>query len=527
MKVVAVLPAYNAQKTLEKVLSNLPKGIFSDIIVSDDCSVDKTWDCITAISHITRIRTPRNLGYGGNVKYCLSKAFAMDADVIVEIHPDGEYGTDGIIPALDKVKNGADLVLGNRFAGQSDGMYWWKAFGTRLLTFIDNIALGIRVPDLHQGFRVYTRNLLESVPYRRGENDYLFSFQIIAQAVGGGFRIETIPVSTHYTGKKRGARTDAAIRYAWETISVIFLFWISKLGFPVALFAQNDDKKTIICPICRNGFLVTKKYDEKQGSIYYCYGCTNAFLQPIPTNMSPWYGQSYYNNINVVRKCKTVLYQLFQSRRLLWVKRYSKKGNVIDVGSGEGEFGKKLGEKYSVTNIEAPFARLVNDKVITTNFLSWETKKRFGVAVFWESLEHVDDPLAYLRHTTSLLNEHGYIFVEYPRFFSLESRLFGRRWYHLDIPRHVTNFTDEGISYVLASSGFNIVEHHPIFAPEYQVIGFAASLLSLTADDLARKTLNPLFFVLFVPVMIISFVIEAILTLFGQSPIGLVIAKKT
>jgi glycosyltransferase involved in cell wall biosynthesis len=96
-KVVAILPAYNAEKTVASVLHSLPKGVFDDIIVSDDCSVDKTWDCIANMRHIVSLKTPRNLGYGGNVKYCISKALEKNADIIIEIHPDGEYKMDGIV----------------------------------------------------------------------------------------------------------------------------------------------------------------------------------------------------------------------------------------------------------------------------------------------------------------------------------------------------------------------------------------------------------------------------------------------
>ncbi len=525
-KVVAILPAYNAQKTIGLVLNNLPKGVFSDIIVSDDCSVDKTMIYAARMRNITLIQTPRNLGYGGNVKYCLSTALEKGADIVVEIHPDGEYGMDGIIPALEQVKKGSYLVLGNRFLAQLNGMYWWKVFGTKLLSFLDNIALGTRVPDVHQGFRVYTRKLLESVPYRRGVNDYLFSFQIIAQAVRFGLRIASVPVSSRYTGTKRGARIGASIRYALGTFSVIIQFWMSKLGFPVALFAKNDDKVLPVCPTCRNWYLVYKVFDQKEGNTYYCCGCGNGFLHPVPRDVSAWYRQEYYISSSVEGILKKWVYQYFQSRRVLWVKQYRKRGTVIDVGSGEGIFGKNLGYNYSVLDIEAPFARVVNDKVLKTDFLSWKPKSLADAAVFWESLEHLNDPKAYLIHAQMILKPGGLLFIEYPRTNSLESRLFGKRWYHLDLPRHQSQLTDEGILYVLRSSGFLTIHKSGIWAPEYAVVGFAASLMGLTANDLDRKSQNLLSFIVFVPMLMVSCLIEGILFLCDQSPIGLIIAKK-
>ena len=568
-KVIAILPAYNAEKTVVSVLHNLPKGVFDDIIVSDDCSVDKTWDCIATISHITRIRTPRNLGYGGNLKYCLSTALVMGADIVVEIHPDGEYETDGIVPALIEVENGAQLVLGNRFAGRMNGMYRWKLFGTKVLSFIDNLLLGrvnfisffswgpVRrfpprtptrgpllggpptpathafiqnesIPDLHQGFRVYTRKLLEATNFRAFSNDYLFSFQIIVAAILRGMKIASVPVSTQYKGNKRGARTVASLQYAVATFGILFRYFLYKSGFADALFDKNNDKQLPICQTCRNNYLVSKvskKTHQKQFSVYHCDGCKNGFTYPVPSNMSPWYRQEYYKVSGVAGKLKKVVYQYFQRRRVLWVKRYVTHGIVIDVGSGDGVFGKNLGNNYTVIDIEAPFAHVVSDTLIKTDFLSWKPKKPADAVVFWESLEHVSDPKVYLAHAKTLLKPAGYVFIEYPRFNSLESRLFGSRWYHLDVPRHLSHLSEAGISN-LTDSGFLIIYKGGIWAPEYAIVGFAASLLGLTAEDLGHRLRSPLFSLLFVLVLFISFLIEAVLALFGQSPIGLVIAKK-
>ena len=279
-KIIAILPAYNAEKTLERVLSNLPKVVFSDIIVSDDCSVDKTYDLAGRIRNIIRIRTPRNLGYGGNLKYLVSAALSKGADVVVEIHPDGEYKTNGIIPALDQVQRGADLVLGNRFSGRIIGMYWWKNMGTRLLTAVDNLALNSRIPDLHQGFRVYTRKLLTTVPWREANNDYLFSFQIIAQAIFCRLHIASVPVSTYYSGTKRGARTGASIRYALGTFRVICQYFFAKMGRHIALFSKNNDKEIPKCPKCRNTYLVHTIQSKNNQLMYLCDGCNTPFFRP-------------------------------------------------------------------------------------------------------------------------------------------------------------------------------------------------------------------------------------------------------
>jgi hypothetical protein len=154
--------------------------------------------------------------------------------VIIELHPDGEYGFDGIGPAIQKIKEGADFVLGNRFSEEKNalktGMYKWKYPFMRILNFIDNAILGTNVSDLHQGFRVYTKKLLQSVNFRATSNNYIFSFEIIAQAAAKNMKFASVPVSTHYEGKKRGASLKASFLYSLGTFHVLTQFVLAKLG---------------------------------------------------------------------------------------------------------------------------------------------------------------------------------------------------------------------------------------------------------------------------------------------------------
>jgi glycosyltransferase involved in cell wall biosynthesis len=173
-KVIAILPAYNAKKSLLPFLKTLPRDVFDEIILVDDCSIDGTYEYAKKQKGIRVYHTRRNLGYGGNLKTCLSIALEHGADVIVEIHPDGEYGTNGILPGLEEVRRGAKMVLGDRFANprRKSGMYWWKHPFTRVLTHLDNLVFSTQIGDMHQGFRVYTRELLEEVNFRVNSNNY-------------------------------------------------------------------------------------------------------------------------------------------------------------------------------------------------------------------------------------------------------------------------------------------------------------------------------------------------------------------
>ncbi len=523
--IVAILPAYNAAKTLTSVIESLPAGVFSAVILSDDCSRDKTVEVAKKVKGVTVIQTPRNLGYGGNLKYSLSFAMEMGADIMVEIHPDGEYGADGILPALRAIQNGALLVLGNRLSSRINGMYWWKYLGTRLLTRFDNIALETNIPDLHQGFRVYTRKLLTTVDYRNTSNGYLFSFEIIVKAWFAGLPIGSVPVSASYKGKKRGAPTSASLRYVLGTLGVLYRYFIASLGFKVALFGKNNDKIPS-CPSCRVNWLSVLHFKQDKWKLYHCGICTNDYLAPISGSVSRQYRQSYYLSNTVAGKVKNFVYNYFQSRRMRWVQRYFSGGLVLDVGSGEGNFGKNIGKNFTVVDIEAPFAHIVNSQVVKTDFLSWNTKKRFDCAVFWQSLEHVPDPKAYIEHARDLLKKHGYIFVEFPRFSSFESRLFGKHWYHLDLPRHISQFSDSGLAHLFTSSSFTIVETHSVVALEYQIIGGAANLMNAHADELAPHMRSLWFWVRFIPALFVSCLMEGIFIIVGQSPIGMIVARK-
>ncbi|MBI2595289.1 glycosyltransferase family 2 protein [Candidatus Daviesbacteria bacterium] len=222
LKVVAILPAYQAEKTLLPFFKTLPKGVFDEVILVDDCSSDKTYEIAKKHRGIKAYQNPKNLGYGGNVKQCLKTALKHGADVMIEIHPDGEYGADGIIPALLEIKQGAKFVLGNRFAKNpvSSGMFLWKYVFIRVLNLIHNLILRTNIPDLHQGFRVYTRQQLSKVNFKKMSDGYIFSFEIIVETIFKKMHISSVPVSTKYQGAKRGAYFKNSLVYGLQTLAI-------------------------------------------------------------------------------------------------------------------------------------------------------------------------------------------------------------------------------------------------------------------------------------------------------------------
>lgn len=238
-KIFAIFLAYNAAKTLANFYHNFPKHLVNDIILVDDNSKDKTFKLAKKLG-ITSYQNPINLGYGGNMKRALNLVLAAGADIIIDIHPDGEYSPSAISEALKKIQEGSQFVLGNRFTSFlkpiKNGMYIWKLIPLRLLNSLDSLVFGIRLNDFHQGFRVYTRNMLKKINFEVNSNDYLFSFEIIAQSVFRKIKISQVPVETNYAGKKRGASLKNSIKYSLGTFKILFLFILAKLGFKTKLF---------------------------------------------------------------------------------------------------------------------------------------------------------------------------------------------------------------------------------------------------------------------------------------------------
>jgi glycosyltransferase involved in cell wall biosynthesis len=526
MKIIAILPAYNAQKTITSFVRSIPKGIFHEIIIIDDSSKDDTYRIACSLSGVKVYQTPHNLGYGGNLKMCLGVALEHGADVIMELHPDGEYGIDGIVPAIEKVREGAHLVLGNRFDGYPKGMYWQKYIASRLLSWLDNLILGTQIPDMHQGFRVYTRKALETVDYRSFADDYLFSFQIVAAAVRHEMRIDSVPVTAQYVGKKRGASWRASVRYTIGTFSVLG-------GFVFGTNAKRLDleKQHVSCPVCHQWYLVAHRLHLGKFTLWFCHACQIGFTYPQPHDIGAYYEHDYWYAPGILGSLKALVFRLAQKRRIYWILQYFKKGTILDVGAGMGIFGRDLTRfGFNITSIDTPYAKLNDPTIQLVDFIKWKTSKRFDAVVFWESFEHIPDPVAYVTKAKNLLKPNGRLFIEYPRYGCVESDLFGRYWYDLDIPRHLFHFSFNGMDQLLLHQGLKRVHHKGIMAFDYAPWGFAQSLMSFILREppfLHRRDMSLTRLFLLLPFLFVGEILEVALFLCGQSPIQFVVAKKS
>jgi len=247
---VIVLPAYRAAKTLVEVVGDIPPGHADRILLVDDASADATVSVATAL-RLDVIRHRRNLGYGGNQKTCYRQALAMGADVVVMLHPDGQYDP-AIIPNLCRVieSGEADIVLGSRWLGLDPakaGMPWWKMIGNRFLTASENRVLGMKLSEYHTGYRAYSRRFLQAIPFLENSNDFVFDTQVLIQAATFGFKIGEVPAIGRYHADASSVSFKTSTVYGLETLGALLRYVLHRAGFPCPWLtpASDTDEKAL------------------------------------------------------------------------------------------------------------------------------------------------------------------------------------------------------------------------------------------------------------------------------------------
>src|ERR671936_1232282 len=224
-KVVVVMPAYNAARTLVRTYRDIPKDVVDHVILVDDLSNDDTV-AVAELLDLQVVVHRQNLGYGGNQKTCYDTALAEGSDVVVMLHPDYQYDAtripDLIAPILAGEKH---LMLGSRFLGDplAGGMPRWKYVSNRFLTIVENVAFGLALSEYHTGLRAYSRRLLETIPYHLNSDDFVFDQELIAQVVAAGMRhrIGEIAVPTRYFQEATSGGFRRSVVYGLSTLRVV------------------------------------------------------------------------------------------------------------------------------------------------------------------------------------------------------------------------------------------------------------------------------------------------------------------
>lgn len=230
-RIVVVLPAYNAAKTLEQTYVDIPREKVDQIILVDDVSQDQTVEVARALGLSVVIHV-QNRGYGGNQKTCYLEALKAGADVVVMLHPDHQYDSRLVPELVAPILAGtADMVMGSRILNGralEGGMPVWKFVANRVLTVAENIVYRTRLTDCHSGFRAYSRRLLTRVPFLLNSDDFVFDSEMIAQAVCFGFRIAEIPVQARYFPEASSVNFRVSSVYGIKTLGVMARFLLQK-----------------------------------------------------------------------------------------------------------------------------------------------------------------------------------------------------------------------------------------------------------------------------------------------------------
>jgi glycosyltransferase involved in cell wall biosynthesis len=232
--VVVVMPAYNAAATLRSTLIEIPPGVADEVILVDDASKDDTVEIARSLKlHV--VRHPHNVGYGGNQKTCYMQALQQGAEVVVMLHPDGQYDPRILGQMVEAVRSGqGDIVLGSRFLdpgqARAGGMPWWKRIANRFLTTCENVVLGQRLSEYHTGYRAYSRRFLETIPFLRNSNDFVFDTQVLIQAAAFGFRIAEVPVSTRYFAEASSVNFRVSTVYGLKTMLALGRYLLHRAG---------------------------------------------------------------------------------------------------------------------------------------------------------------------------------------------------------------------------------------------------------------------------------------------------------
>jgi len=233
-KIVVVLPAYNAEKTLETTYNEIPFEIVDEVILTDDLSSDKTVNEAERIGIKHIIKHDVNKGYGANQKSCYNKALELNADIVVMLHPDYQYTPKLIHSLCYLIANDVyPVAVGSRILGKGalkGGMPWYKYIANRFLTLFQNILMNQKLSEYHTGYRAFSKDVLQSINYNINSDDFIFDNQMLAQIFYKGFEIAEITCPTKYFEEASSINLQRSIKYGLGVLGVSFSYFFNKIG---------------------------------------------------------------------------------------------------------------------------------------------------------------------------------------------------------------------------------------------------------------------------------------------------------
>jgi len=225
------MPAYNAAKTLKMTYMALPHDIVDLVLLVDDGSTDETIDVARQLNLEIFLHN-RNYGYGGNQKTCYIEALKANADIVVMVHPDYQYDPTCLPDIIQPIETGAaDVVFGSRLMGKSpieQGMPWWKYYGNRLLTTLENRILGLELSEYHTGYRAFSRKVLEEINFHANSDGFIFDQEVVMQIADADFRIAEVGVPTRYFPEASSASFVDSVIYGSGILWLLFRYLLHK-----------------------------------------------------------------------------------------------------------------------------------------------------------------------------------------------------------------------------------------------------------------------------------------------------------
>lgn len=245
-KLIVVMPAYNAELTLQQTIADIPKEYVDEIVLVDDGSHDSTVALARSLG-LNTIVHPHNKGYGGNQKTCYAKAIELGADIVVMVHPDYQYSPRLVVAMAGLIASGHyDAALGSRILGGGTlkgGMPLYKYFANRVLTLIQNLCLGAKLSEYHTGYRAFSAELLRALPLEENSDDFVFDNEMLAQIAWFGYRTGEASCPTRYMEEASSINFRRSVRYGFGVLRVSGQFLRARLGFPVPRIFRQDGRR--------------------------------------------------------------------------------------------------------------------------------------------------------------------------------------------------------------------------------------------------------------------------------------------
>ena len=245
-KLVVIMPAYNAAKTIRMTYAELPHEYVDEVILVDDASSDGTREIARELG-IDMIVHSMNTGYGGNQKTCYGEALRRGGDIVVMVHPDYQYSPRLVTAMASMIASGHyDVVLGSRILGGTalkGGMPLYKYIANRFLTLIENMVLGVKLSEYHTGFRAFTREVLETLPLNENSDDFVFDSEMLVQAVYFGFRIGELSCPTRYFKEASSVNFRRSVKYGFGVLATLIKYILTRLSVKRFVIFSSEGRK--------------------------------------------------------------------------------------------------------------------------------------------------------------------------------------------------------------------------------------------------------------------------------------------